>query len=128
MKFHHHPKFLDELDKFIGKSCSGNASVELTLKYIEKLIEGYLVDPSSISPKLIGRAQGFGGHYVYWFKIMIPNGGLRKTQNPKSYFYHNDDLMSFLCLDSHIQNYKDSKLRKVAQNRLDDIIQSLNIV
>ena len=127
MKFHHHPKFLDELDKFIGKSCSGNASVELTLKYIEKLIEGHLNGPSSISPKLIGRAQGFGGHYVYWFKIIIPNGGLRKNQNPKSYFFFGENVISFLCIGSHLHNYKEPKLSRIARTRLNDIIQSQNI-
>lgn len=71
--------------------------------------------------KHLGIAQGFSGFMVYWIHMVIPNSGLSRTQLPKGYFYKQNGHISFLCLNSHIQNYKDSKLRTVANERLKEI-------
>jgi hypothetical protein len=73
------------------------------------------------TPKHMGIAQGFGGFTVYWIHLVIPGCNLSRTQFPKAYFYKSDGHISFLCLDSHMQNYKDAKLRIVAGDRLKEI-------
>jgi len=70
-------------------------------------------------------AQGFSGFAVYWLHMVVPNSGVSRTQVPKTYFYKTDDHISFLRLNSHIQNYKDAKLRKIARERLREIIEVL---
>ena len=123
-KFVHHPKFVLELDEFIGKSCSSDASSDQTIKYSENLLEIHFwgsVGPQ-FSGKHFGQAQGFGAFSVFFLHIVIPNGSLSRTQYPKAYLFKYDDIISFLCLDSHITNYKDNKLRSMAQKRISEVL------
>lgn len=124
--FIHHPKFVQELEEFIEKHSNGQAMVDETVGNIERLllIHFYKKDLKFTS-KHLGVAQGFGGFMVYWIHLVIPNGGLSRTQLPKGYFYKQNGHICFLCLDSHIQNYKDSKLRMVANERLKEITEVL---
>jgi len=124
--FQHHPNFIEELSEFIDKHCPGRTTAEQTIGYIQNLLTKhfYLKSPM-FTPKNIGLAQGFGGYEIYWLHLYIPNSGLSKTQNPKAYFYKTELSISFLCLDSHIENYKDSKLREIAKERLFDMIKTL---
>jgi hypothetical protein len=123
-KFNHHPKFVSDLDDFIGKSCSSNASSDQTITYMENLLGIHFfgnVGPQ-FSGKHFGQAQGFGAFTVYFLHMAVPNGGLSRTKYPKAYLLKYDDNLCFLCLDSHITNYKDSKLRKIAEERINDIL------
>ncbi|MCX6726182.1 MAG: hypothetical protein NT052_02635 [Candidatus Shapirobacteria bacterium] len=123
--FTHHPKFIQELEEFINNHVSAS-SAEETINNIERLLVKHFYDKDvSFTPKHFGMAQGFNGFEVYWLHMVIPNSGLSRTQVPKAYFYKNNEYISFLCLDSHIQNYKDAKLRKVAEERLREIIEVL---
>lgn len=120
--FAHHPRFLQELDEFIGKHCNGLATVDETVENLERLLVIHFYKKILQFPsKHLGIAQGFGGFMVYWIHIVIPNSGLSRTQLPKGYFYKQNGHISFLCLNSHLQNYKDSKLRMVANERLKEI-------
>lgn len=110
---------------FVTKHTSG-ATAEETFKNIERLlVKQFYMKIISITPKHIGIAQGFSGFTVYWLHLIIPNSNLSRTQMPKAYFYMSDSHITFLCLDSHIQNYRDSKLRQVAQKRLEEMIDVL---
>lgn len=128
MRFCHHQDCIKELEEFIEKHCSGNTSAELTIKYLETLITKHFEICPTLTKKHLGYAEGFKGFEVYWFHTIIPNSGLSRTQHPKSYFYKNKDIICFLCLNSHINNYKDSKLRKLAQQRLEEILNVLKKV
>ena len=122
--FKHHPQFLAELDDFIQKHASGQTTGEQTMNYLQNLLEKHFCEHSpQFTPKHLGQAEGFEGYLVYWFHMVIPNAGLSRTQNPKSYFLKINNTISFLCLDSHLQNYKDEKLRKTAKKRLLEVIE-----
>ena len=124
--FVHHPKFLLELDEFVNKHCNSLANAEETTKNIERLLISHFYHKIlQFTSKHLGVAQGFSGFTIYWIHMVIPNSGLSRTQLPKGYFYKTDRHISFLCLNSHIQNYKDSKLRTVALDRLYDMIETL---
>lgn len=122
--FKHHPQFLSELNDFIQKHASGRTTSEQTMNYLQNLLDKHFCEHSpQFTPKHLGQAEGFDGYLVYWFHMVIPNAGLSRTQNPKTYFLKNNDIISFLCLDSHLQNYKDEKLRKIAKKRLFEIME-----
>ena len=122
--FIHHVSFMEELSDFITKHGSSTSTVDESLGSIQKLFEKHFFERSPMfTPKHLGIAQGFGGYTVYWIHLVILGSNLSRTQLPKAYFYKTDDHISFLCLDSHIQNYKDSKLRSVATTRLKDMIE-----
>lgn len=127
LDFQHHPKFLEELESFVSHSCSGNSSADLTIQYHQNLLNEQFCGSSPVyTKKHMGAAQGFGAYSVYWLHMIIPEGKLTRTQNPKCYFLKLDGIISFLCLDSHISDYKDSKLRKIANQRLNDILEVIN--
>lgn len=122
--YFHHPKFLKELDDFTKKHGSNNSDEAIV--NIERLLTKHFYSQIiSFTPKHLGMAQDFSGFTVYWTHLIIPNSGISRTQQPKSYFLKIDNHICFLCLDSHIQNYKDSKLRKIAKNRIKEIIEVL---
>lgn len=123
--FVHHPRFIQELVEFIDNHCSAS-SVEETISNIERLLVKHFHDKNvSFTPKHLGMAQDFSGFTVYWLHMVIPNSDISRTQLPKAYFYKTDSHISFLCLGSHIQNYKDAKLRKIAEERLKEIAEVL---
>lgn len=121
--FYHHPKFVEELGEFIEKHCSGTASVEETIETIQNLLTKHFCDRNiQFTPKHLGPAQGFAAYSIYWLHMIIPNSNLSRTQFPKCYLLKTASHISFLCLDSHITNYKDSQLRVLAQKRLGEVL------
>lgn len=124
--FVHHSSFMDELEEFISKHCSTDTSAQETMDNIRKLLLKHFYDRIAMfTPKHLGAAQGFGGFTIFWLHMVIPNSNLSRTQLPKAYFYKTDGHISFLCLDSHLQNYKDAKLRAIASARLQEMIEVL---
>ena len=122
--FSHHPRFTQELEEFIEHHCGGNTTATQTVDYIQNLLLKHFDQNSQMfTSKHLGKAEGFDGFLVYWIHLVIPNSGLSRTQVPKAYFYKGHDSLSFLCLDSHLQNYKDAQLRKVARARLEEILE-----
>lgn len=124
--FENHPRFLQEITEFIEKHCNSATTTEETVENIERLLTTHFYRKVlTFTGKHLGIAQGFSGFTVYWMHMVVPNSNLSRTQLPKAYFYKQDGHICFLCLDSHIQNYKDSKLRAVALNRLSEVIEVL---
>lgn len=124
--FKHHPSFEQELERFISKHCDGRATVELTLTHHHRLLLAHFVNKSvSYTAKHLGPAQGFGAYQVFWLHMIVPDSRLTRTQQPKAYFYKSPSSISFLCLSSHTENYKDSELRVSAQQRLKEILELL---
>ncbi len=125
--FYHHPQFSEELGEFITHHCNGTATYEESIGNIERLLDTHFYKFPQFTTKHFGLAQGFGAYTVYWLHLAIPNSKLSRTQQPKAYFFRekNNGKLSFLCIDSHITNYKDSTLRKIANKRLEEILQAL---
>ena len=125
--FTHHPSFIFELNEFISKHGTSDASSEEAITNIQNLLFTHFYKNlgPQFSAKHFGQAQSFSGYTVYWLHMVIPNCKLSRTQFPKVYFYKTNDHICFLCLDSHIQNYKDSKLRSIAIERLHEILEVL---
>ena len=125
--FTHHPSFIKELEEFVIKyRNSQDTSSNEAISHIQRLLFTHFYKNNPMfTPKHLGQAQGFSGFIVYWLHMVIPNCNLPRTQLPKAYFYKTDNHISFLCLDSHLQNYKDSKLRPIALERLKEMIEVL---
>lgn len=121
--FYHHPEFIEELEKFIEKHCNNQANAETTIIQTQNLlIQQFYKRIISFPQKHFGRAPGFGAYEVYWLHLVVPNSGLSSKQMPKTYLIKYNNTLSFVCLDSHIENYKDSKLRTTAQERIGQLI------
>lgn len=123
--FLHHSQCIGELDAFISLHGDSHISTQEAVRHIEKLLLIHFTKMTQFTPKHLGRAQGFGGYAVYWLHMIIPSCNLSRTQFPKVYFYKEDHHICFLCLDSHVDDYKDAKLRKLAETRLTEMLEVL---
>lgn len=123
-EYYHHPSFVKELEDFIAAHCNSTSSATQTISDTQRLLKIHFQGTygPQVSKKHLGQAEGFGAYNVYWLHLQIPNSGLSRTQQPKAYFYRGEKL-SFLCLGSHVDNYKDDKLRKLAKQRLNEILE-----
>lgn len=120
--YFHHPKFEDELSKFVNKHGSGNVSSEKVISDVQILLNNHFYSPIFTLPLTqCNIAFTIGASKIYFLKIKVRDCRLSKSQMPKAYFFKHNNNLSLLCLDSHITNYKDSVLRKTAQKRLKDI-------
>lgn len=60
--------------------------------------------------------------WTLWkIELVIPNSGLRPNQWPRMWFVVKGGIIAFLCISSHIDNYKDSEIDNLALSRISDL-------
>lgn len=60
--------------------------------------------------------------WVLWkIELVIPNSGLRPNQFPRMWFVVKGDTIAFLCISSHIDNYNDESMNRLALSRVSDV-------
>lgn len=59
--------------------------------------------------------------WTLWkIEIVIPNSGLRPGQWPRMWFAVKGAIIVFLCMSSHIDNYDDGDMDRLALSRVSD--------
>ena len=53
-------------------------------------------------------------------ELVVPNSGLRPNQWPRLWFAVKGTIIALLCLASHIDNYDDEKMNRLALSRASD--------
>ncbi|TSC90744.1 MAG: Uncharacterized protein CEN92_395 [Candidatus Berkelbacteria bacterium Licking1014_96] len=60
--------------------------------------------------------------WVMWkIELAIIKSGLRPNQYPRIWFAVSGSTIAFLCISTHIDNYKDSDMDRLALSRVADI-------
>ncbi|MFH1089545.1 MAG: hypothetical protein V1716_03930 [Candidatus Uhrbacteria bacterium] len=60
--------------------------------------------------------------WVLWkVELVLPNSGLRPNQWPRMWFAIRGEIIAFLCLSLHVDNYDDEKMNCLAQSRVSDL-------
>lgn len=60
--------------------------------------------------------------WVIWkVELMVPKSGLRPNQSPRLWFVVSGSVIAFLCLATHIDNYDDNTMDRLAEERVTDI-------
>ncbi len=54
-------------------------------------------------------------------ELIIPDSGLRPSQFPRIWFAVKGAVIAFLCISTHIDNYKDGEMDDLALLRITDI-------
>ena len=54
-------------------------------------------------------------------ELVIPDSGLRPNQYPRMWFAVKGAVIAFLCISTHIDNYKDIEMDKLAFSRVTDL-------
>jgi len=59
--------------------------------------------------------------WTLWkIELVVPKSGLRPNQYPRMWFVVKGAIIVFLCLASHIYNYDDAKIDRLALTRASD--------
>ena len=59
--------------------------------------------------------------WTLWkIELVIPNSGLRPNQWPRMWFVVKGAIIAFLCISSHVDNYNDEEMNKIALSRVTD--------
>ena len=59
--------------------------------------------------------------WTLWkIELVIPNSGLRPNQWPRMWFVVRGAIIAFLCMSSHIDNYNDEDMNRLALSRVSD--------
>ena len=53
-------------------------------------------------------------------ELPILESGLRPNQYPRVWFAQSGDIIAFLCISSHIDNYNDEEMNQLALSRVSD--------
>lgn len=60
--------------------------------------------------------------WVLWkIELAIPNSGLRPNQWPRMWFAVKGEMIAFVCIASHVDNYNDEEMNQQAASRVTDI-------
>ena len=114
-----HSRFDKEWEKFCNKYIEGKEALERLKRLLKKQFDNSF--PNIIGPKSIKRVPRTGD--IDAWKVICTIEGLKKKQSPRVYFLiHHENIITFLCFGSHIQNYKDGKIREIAIKRAKEII------
>ena len=54
-------------------------------------------------------------------ELVVPNSGLRPNQYPRVWFAVKGAVIAFLCVATHMDNYNDAEMDKLALVRLTDL-------
>lgn len=54
-------------------------------------------------------------------ELVVPNSGLRSNQCPRMWFAVKGINITFLCISTHIDNYKDKEMDNIALSRVTDV-------
>jgi len=59
--------------------------------------------------------------WTLWkIELVIPNSGLRPNHWPRMWFVVKGAIIAFLCISSHIDNYDDGDMNRLALSRVSD--------
>jgi hypothetical protein len=73
-----------------------------------------------IAPAKIHRITQNDLWTMWKVELVVPNSGLRPNQWPRMWFVTKGEIIVFLCIASHIDNYNDSDINKLALSRVLD--------
>jgi len=75
-----------------------------------------------IAPAKLHRISQNDVWTLWKIELVLPNSGLRPNQWPRMWFVVKGEIIAFLCIASHIDNYSDEEKDRLASSRLSDII------
>lgn len=124
VSFLEHPSFSTKEIKKFNKKYDGGVG----FRHLKRLLclHFHPTDKKlSFSPKVLRRVDKLGSN-IEVYKAIMRVKGLRQGQSPRVCFRHVGNMIVFLCFGIHIDNYKDSELKKeikVRTRELDPMVE-----
>lgn len=113
-----HKSFAREIKKFNKKYDGG-----IGYKSLKKLLQIHFHPTQKqvvFTPKILKRVDNLGAN-IEVYKVTMRVKNLRSGQSPRICFRFEGNLITFLCYGSHIDDYKDSKLREIIKKRIREL-------
>lgn len=124
IEFDEHPSFT----KDFGKLCKKYQQCTLAYRYLKTLLSLHFRPNNHNNPrftlKVLHRLESIGPNILV-YKVVMNTKGLSQGQAPRICFWIRGNLITFLCFGSHIDNYKDSELRDLAKQRIQQLESSI---
>lgn len=118
ISFLEHSTFSKEIDKFNKKYDNG-----IGYKSLKKLLQLQFHPINKtivLTPKILKRIDNIGAN-IHAYKVIMRVKNLSSGQSPRICFRVEGNLISFLCYGSHVDDYKDNKLRELIKKRAKDL-------
>jgi hypothetical protein len=74
-----------------------------------------------IAPAKLHRLTQNNVWTMWKVELVVPKSGLRPNQYPRLWFAVKGAIIALLCLATHIDNYDDEKMNRLALSRVTDI-------
>ena len=74
-----------------------------------------------IAPAKLHRIKQNNIWTMWKVDLVIPDSGLRPNQYPRMWFAVKGVIVAFLCISTHIDNYKDDEMNRLALSRITDL-------
>ncbi len=94
------------------------------LKSFERLCEVQFspTDPKQvIAPAKLHRITQNDVWTIWKIELVVPNSGLRPNQYPRMWFAVKGSIIALLCISTHIDNYSDNEMDRLALSRITDL-------
>lgn len=75
---------------------------------------------SAIGPGKLHRISQNDIWTLWKIELVIPHSGLRPNQFPRMWFAVKGEIIAFLCMSSHVDNYNDKDMNRRALSRVSD--------
>ena len=112
-----HPQFTKEIEKFNKKYHAEN-----DYRHFINLLELHFNpgEAFTFQASVLVQVNNVGPN-VNVYKVIMTVKGLRKSQCPRICLRFEGRLITLLCFDTHIDNYKDSELRVMLKVRIKEL-------
>lgn len=120
LDFIYHPKFKKEIVALKRRFYN----IEKGLKSFQMLceIQFHPINPQRvIAPAKLHRIKQNDIWSLWKIELVVPKSGLKPNQFPRMWFCAQGAKIGFLCIVTHIDNYKDNSMNGIAIERLNDI-------
>ena len=101
------------------------------LRYIRESLEGFekvcdshfhpTAPQPRIAPGKLHRVTQNDVWTMWKTELPIVKSGLRPNQYPRIWFAQSGAMIAFLCISSHVDNYNDGNMNRLALSRASDI-------
>ncbi len=122
--FDEHPRFHKDFKTFCKKHQQGI----LALRYLKNLLSIHFAPVNKNNPcftlKTLHRVDRIGPNVVV-YKVTMNTKGLSSGQSPRICIWVRGPLITFLCMGSHVENYKDSELKEELKKCIKDLDNSV---
>ncbi|MDP3793663.1 MAG: hypothetical protein Q8R07_02820 [Candidatus Uhrbacteria bacterium] len=120
IQFLYHPS----LEKEIGKMAKKVRMIEESFKAFEKLCDRQFhpENPSQcIAPAKLHRVTRNTTWTMWKMELVLVKSGLRPNQFPRLWFAVQGAKIAFLCMNTHMDNYNDGNMDRLALERVTEI-------